>query len=125
MGNLSRDGEMRLLLAIVVGLPLLMPPSVCICQHPPCASSTPAESRTSKVAQENAEEPAKCTCCRHRVNNDSVAAQVEGKFVGTTTVKHDPACPCQHKHAPGCPIVKSTDKLWTGETPLDSISQFT
>lgn len=93
---------MRALLAILVGLPMLMPPGMCICQLLPCAA---AASTTDRKA--DSPSPETCACRKH------VASQTctTGQETRTSSTNDDhPLGPVPYKHSPGCPAAQSADQ---------------
>jgi hypothetical protein len=94
----------RAVLAILVGLPMLMPPGMCLCEYLPC----PDESSTivdSLSVDENASECQSNHCrCGHRRHRPSAAEQPT-RIVKTSAGigVHSAPVPHSDKHHPGCP----------------------
>jgi hypothetical protein len=94
----------RALLAILVGLPMLMPPGMCLCEYLPC----PDESSTtvdSVSVDENASAGQSTHCrCGHRRHCLSAAEQAPRvvKRSAGIGVRSAPV-PHPDKHHPGCP----------------------
>jgi hypothetical protein len=105
----SRFGDLssvvfRALLAILVGLPMLMPPGMCLCEYLPC----PDESSTivdSVSVDENASECQSTHCrCGHRRHRPSAAQQptrVVKRSAGIGV--YSAPVPYSDRHHPGCP----------------------
>jgi len=84
---------LRHLLALVVGLPMLMPPGMCVCQFVPCSdASTEYQETSSDTAAVAAE---RCKCSTHR---NAVELTSSDEPVAKSSPRHVP-----HDHAPGCP----------------------
>lgn len=111
----------RFLVAFLVGLPLLMPPGVCICQFLPCAKAAANNTRlpaTRKVTPVLSEGRSSCNCHRHRVSVTIETANDGGDVTSTSAKQSDPLPNDRHQHAPGCPAaVQSADKSHFTGTP--------
>jgi hypothetical protein len=108
---------MRVLMAIVVGLPLLMPPGVCICQYLPCAHATPPEVRTAGTAACETEKPSSCACLRHRTHGTRVNEHGDASAAAAAVADRETTCPGRHEHSPGCPVVANAHKVLPGASP--------
>lgn len=86
---------LRRLIVILLALPMLLPPGMCICQFQATFATPPAQS-------ENSEEPVECCRCGnpncHHQRSESTAKSA------TDSTGHDDV-PAQKapEHAPGCP----------------------
>lgn len=95
---------MRIFLLLVLGLPMLMPPGMCVCQFAPCvgaeSNSTPAfEPRSASEPTEG-----KRCCCDRRLKaeRDEASRPDDPKPAPGRLPLHDnqPA-----DHGPNCPVV--------------------
>ena len=84
---------LRHLLALVVGLPMLMPPGMCACQFVPCRDASTEYQETSSDTVAVAAE--RCKCSTHR---NAVELTSSDEPVAKSSPSHVP-----HDHAPGCP----------------------
>src|SRR5690349_4458353 len=99
---------MRVAVAILVGMQLLTPPGVCVCQFLPCGHHTAHVSgpQTAAMAHAAAEEHSECCCCRHRCRPAVEPSTAGPTGVAAARAKEPgirPICPGQDRHAPGCP----------------------
>ena len=85
---------LRQLLALIVGLPMLMPPGMCVCQFMPCNNASNGYVRTSYVSTGD---PDKCCKCSSRSDRAGLVAPIGG-----TVAKSSPG-QLPHEHAPSCP----------------------
>lgn len=109
---------LRVLLTILVGLPMLMPPGMCICQFVPCGRAATDETRlplsADGAAMVGADSGPSCGCV-HRRSRSQQAKQEFGKPGGLESIPVDPPSPwpLPGQHAPGCPaaMTAATEKV--------------
>ena len=100
---------MRFLVAILVGLPLLLPPGMCLCQFVPCATADPntAESGVIQETSARVAETSGCSCGKHRVKATTSSDNAIGQ---PCAASNQSSFPVPHEHAPGCPALRSGDQ---------------
>ena len=117
---------MRCLVAILVGMPLLMPPGMCICQFLPstAVNSDAREFGTLQETSPSFDEKLGCSCCKHRVER---AANSDNSRCQPRAANAKSMLPVPHEHVPGCPVLRSGDQSkvaqsqrlqWEGRTSL-------
>jgi len=86
---------MRVVLALLIGLPLLMPPGVCLCQFVPChAAPTPAAPACDASAEDPPRPGSRCRC--RAVHPSEQAPPQDQPTPATprpTPPDHQPDCP--------------------------------
>lgn len=129
----------RAMVAFLIGLPLLMPPGMCICQFVPdarAAEPEPTEVSCQEEQDAHAEEPCtvpprKCSCACHRPPKAEPVANTS--IVSITSLRSaadEPKVPDDSRHVPGCPALRSVDNSKVAEThrPLldrvDAVPEF-
>ncbi len=105
----------RLLLTILVGLPMLMPPGMCLCQFVPCGHASADETRLPSSGEGAVNAVADSGGCGHCRSRSAQAKQEPGKPGNRENVPvedSDPV-PLPGQHAPGCPAALSagTEKM--------------
>jgi hypothetical protein len=108
----------RVLLTILAGLPMLMPPGMCICQFVPCGRASGDETRLPlpAVGAVSVEADSGPSCgCGHRRSRSQQVTQEPGKPGGwqSIPVDHPSPGPLAGQHAPGCPaaMTAATEKV--------------
>lgn len=93
---------MRSLFLLVAGLPMLMPPGMCVCQFVPCRTAAVPLATTQLLASQGPRHAPDCTCCRsHRLE---ASADTSPRDYGPEATPGSPSpCPLPGKHWPGCP----------------------
>lgn len=91
---------MRSLVLLLVGLPLLMPPGMCVCQLVPCGSAQAAPVATATAPTPPA--PEEC-CCKKRAAAAPTTGDKAGAWSQSSPDRHHPTSPDSGKHQPGCP----------------------
>lgn len=99
---------LRHLLALVVGLPMLMPPGICVCQFVPCGDASTEYQETSSETVAVATE--RCKCSTHR---DKTELASTDELLAKLSPGHAP-----HEHAPGCPAKLGTTPNKIAPPPL-------
>lgn len=98
---------LRALVALLLAIPQLMPPGMCICQFVPTseqpAAPTQLPSPGRVTAGHVADRGQKCSCESCRNQASSVDRTDAGEAQGTKRADRDPAKPGPVKHPPGCP----------------------
>lgn len=98
----------RALVLLLILPPLLMPPSMCICQFVPVGKASPAPERRSVASHATSPRPdCNCYSCR------SQAATEHGKDDPTQKPTEEPFGPEPGKHWPGCPAAVGSIPLST------------
>jgi hypothetical protein len=126
---------LRTIIAVLVSLPLLMPPGMCICQFGPdqcCAAASEEENASQPHAA-----PRKHACCRHSRRTEESSTQPTTRKVNRIRVAdhaflcgHDHSTPLDRHHFPGCPALKPADHSRVSEPisirllPLDTACGF-
>lgn len=108
----------RVLLTILVGLPMLMPPGMCLCQFLPCGRASADESRPPspgvQTVRPGVDSVPSCGCGQRRSRSQQ-AQQEPGKPGGWENIPadHSSPGPLPGQHAPGCPaaMTAATDKV--------------
>lgn len=103
----------RVLLTSLVGLPMLMPPGMCLCQFLPCGRASAAGSGQTSAGEAAASpgvESAPSCGCRNQRGNSEQAKQEPGKPGGWENLPAGDSCPVPLPggHAPGCPAACSS-----------------
>lgn len=103
----------RLLLTFLVGLPMLMPPGMCLCQFLPCgrASADDKQQPTpGQVTVSSGGDAAPSCGCRRRQSDSEQAKQEPGKPGGweNIPVEHSSPDRLPGQHAPDCPAAFTT-----------------
>lgn len=96
----------RVLFAMLVGIPLLTPPGVCLCDFLPCTrghDSVAAARKTEAEPEAQASNPKGCRCHRHRTEESATKSPAETADAQGRALEHDSHCPSRPDHAPTCP----------------------
>ena len=96
---------MRTLLLLAVGLPMLMPPGVCVCQfvpYEPGGAAEPARTVDVSAALQDSADAQRCGCCRRDRSSggDFTHGAAPAKNPGPVPGKHWPGCPAAIGAAP-------------------------
>jgi hypothetical protein len=118
----------RVLLTILAGLPMLMPPGMCICQFVPCGRASADETRlpvpTDGAVTVAVDSGPSCGC-GHRRSQSQQAKQKPGKPGGLENipVDHSAPNPLPGQHAPGCPaaLTAATEKVALPTSQLQTL----
>src|SRR5262245_45610321 len=99
---------LRTAVLLLVGIPLLMPPGMCICRYLPCEQLA--------VSLENQGDDPLPPCCRRASRGSSESRDGCGIAIArhSPTVSYDldpqtPTAPDGSRHLPGCPALKPSD----------------
>lgn len=104
----------RVLLTILIGLPMLMPPGTCICQFVPCGRASADETRLPSPGETAVSAGADSGGCGHCRRRSEQTNQEPGKPGGESIpIDHSSPVPLPGQHAPGCPAActTSTEKV--------------
>lgn len=111
---------LRTIVTVLVGLPLLMPPGMCVCQFGSrryAAATVPTASGQGGTASVQGRvpvkaSPRKCICCKNcgrAIDESSAAMHSCGSDRGIES-DQDRSTPVEDRHAPGCPALKTVDQ---------------
>jgi len=99
----------RTLVFLLVALPMLVPPGMCICQFDLTGRCSPAAVRVASAPEQassgHERTPRSSCCCRHRKGG---AAEHLDRAGGLAS-EGGPGIPAGREHAPGCPAARSLD----------------
>lgn len=95
----------RAVLTILVGLPMLMPPGMCLCEYLPCPTDgiVAVSEAGSPAAEELSSQTHRCSCGHRRLLAE-LGREAVSEAVGSKHIHSDPF-PKPEKHHPGCPAV--------------------
>lgn len=98
---------MKTFLLLAVGLPLLMPPGMCICQFVPCGEST-GSGLGGRAELERTRTSTGCSCAPRRGGTQAAAGGIPACRDSGTTPGGQKSCPFPAKPWPDCPVVTGT-----------------
>lgn len=98
---------LRAVLTFLIGLPMLMPPGMCLCEYLPCPDDANSASSQFKLpaGQDLGPETHRCDCGRRRQRAEVGAT---GVSIDTELTSLVPS-PQPEKHHPGCPALDKNE----------------
>jgi hypothetical protein len=113
---------LRSAVLLLVGLPMLMPPGMCICQFVPCESARPQTSTASEPVQTAQASPEvgsghSCRCKHRKAAQSPQPTGAEPSRAGQLVGRGGPTHHAPSDHSPLCPVYQAADKSKTVATP--------
>jgi hypothetical protein len=110
---------LRTVLTFLVGVPLLLPPGMCVCRFgsDSCCAAHPAgleghENASVPQRLQSSETSRKHVCCSHGARRSEASQSPSTQSSGAVHVApcaHDHSVPPSRRHVPGCPALQTTD----------------